>query len=87
MTTKEKRYLLLVTVFGLISVILSILDLIMDFYIPGLNPMVSAVFWFSLWRLMRIRRQFPGGIWTFMYILIIFLNLTASISQIINVIA
>ena len=87
MTTKEKRYLLSVTVFGLISVILSILDLIMDFYIPGLNPMVSAVFWFSLWRLMRIRRQFPGGIWTFMYILIIFLNLTASISQIINVIA
>ena len=87
MTTKEKRYLLLVTVFGLISVILSILDLIMDFYIPGLNPMVSAVFWFSLWRLMRIRRQFPGGIWTFMYILIIFLNLTAGISQIINAIA
>ena len=87
MTTKEKRYLLSVTVFGLISVILSILDLIMDFYIPGLNPMVSAVFWFSLWQLMRIRRQFPGGIWTFMYILIIFLNLTAGISQIINAIA
>lgn len=87
MTMKEKRYLLSVTAFGLISVILSILDLIMDFYIPGLNPMVSAVFWFSLWQLMRIRRQFPGGIWTFAYILIIFLNLTAGISQIINAIA
>lgn len=84
MGPKEKRLLIFVTVFGITTIILSILQLVIDFSIPGLSPIVNAFFWFSLWRLMKIRSQFPGGIWSFMYLLIIVLNLATAISQWIN---
>lgn len=86
MNNKEKRYLILVTIVGLLAICLSILDLAIDFYIPGLSPIVNALLWFLLWRLFAIRKQLPGVIWTFAYILIIGLNLVAGVSQIINVI-
>ena len=87
MDPKEKRLLIFVTVFGLVCICLGLLQLAMDFSVPGLSPIVNTFLWFSIWRLMKIRNQHPGGIWTFMYLLIIGLNLAAAASQIINAFA
>lgn len=80
---KEKRYLILVSIFGGIGILLSVMDLVIDFYIPGLAPVMNAIFWFSLWKLFSIRKQIVGRIWI-LYLFIIILNLIAGISQIIN---
>lgn len=87
MFRNEKQYLICVTILGTILVAVCTLDLFLNFVIPGLNPGISALFWFSLWRLFRFRGTFSGGIWTFMYLLIIGLNSASAISQIINAIA
>lgn len=86
MPGKEKRYLICVTILGALLLGLCILDLCADFVIPGLNPLLSSAFWFCLWQLFKIRGTFPGGIWTFMYLLIIVMNIIAGASQIITAI-
>ena len=86
MTPKEKRYLILTNVFCVLGIGLSILHIYSKFYIPGLQPIVTAAFWFFLWQFQKIRGTWAGGIWTFMALLIIGLNITSGISQILNAI-
>ena len=84
MAQKEKRYLTFVSIFGGIGILLSVMDLVIDFYIPGLSPIINAIFWFFLWKLFQIRKQITDKFWAFLYLFIVILNLVAGISQIIN---
>ena len=86
MSQKEKRYLIAVSLLGTICILLSVLDLVIDFYIPGLAPIINAIFWLSLWKLFRIRNQLDGKFGTIIYLFVIILNFAAGISQIINAI-
>ena len=74
----EKFVQVIITILGTVLLLLIILDPA----IPALNNIVSALFWVGLWRLFYIQGRFPGGIWTFMYALIVVLNLFAAISEI-----
>jgi len=53
-----------------------------DCTIPGFEPITSAAFWGFLWRWSKVRGKHPGGIWSFLYLLIISLDIYSGISQI-----
>ena len=67
---------------GAIAVGSSLFHLIADFNIPGLEPIASAMFWAVLWRWYVVKKTHPGGIYNFLYLLIILMNVYAGISQI-----
>ena len=70
-------FLLGITVIGA-----SLIHLLTGLQIPGLEPIASALFWAALWRWNVVRKVHPGGIYTFLYLAIIFLNGYAGFSQI-----
>lgn len=78
----EKWMRTLFLILGVISIGASLMHLFTGFHVPGLEPIVSAAFWGAFWRWNQIRGKHPGGIWSFMYLLIIVLDLYSGISQI-----
>lgn len=73
--------------FGLLSILLSLSHLVTDLFLPGVEPLAAALFWASFWRWNVLKKTHPGGIWSFAYLLIVILNVTAGISQIRNAIS
>lgn len=68
--------------FGAASIGASILHLVTGHGIPGVEPLLSAAFWGFFWRWNKIREQHSGGIYSFFYLLIIFMNLYSGFTQI-----
>ena len=68
--------------FGIAAIAASILHLITGLGVPGVEPIVSAAFWFFFWRWNKLRGKHPGGIYSFFYLLIISMNLYSGFTQI-----
>ena len=78
----EKMLRVALLFFGIAAIGSSMLHLFAGIRIPGLEPIVSAFFWIFFWRWNKIRRKHPGGIYSFLYLLIISMNLYSGFSQI-----
>lgn len=84
---KEEKILRVVVRFFvgvLISVI--VLNLMGRDIPPGITPLSFFLCWIAQWRLFHIRGLFPGGIYTFIYLLIAVLTFVIAANQIMEVI-
>ena len=78
----EKFLKIAFLVLGVIAIGASALHLFTGLGIPGVEPLVSAAFWFFFWQWLKIQGKHPGGIYTILYLLIIAMNLYSGITQI-----
>jgi len=78
----EKMLRIAVFALGITAIGSSMMHLILQIHIPGFEPIISAAFWGFLWRWSKVRGKHPGGIWSFLYLLIISMDIYSGISQI-----
>lgn len=81
----DKRFLqTIVLIFGILSIGMRFLNLFFQIRFPGAEPICAALFWAALWRWNVVLHTNFGTIWNIGYVLIILLNVTFGISQIIT---